>query len=296
MEELIKQLSDYLENNDSLPAFLNNGNTYRYWIYDNAHRKDFGKITKISEAQKLPSVFQQKSITVRVCYGAFLSRYAITFKNSKGNAVFVSYINREVEDNLNFTWLTKKQLFEHIEYCRQRFSLDFDFTVKKYSKSYIVVFDFKKLTHFQVKFILFWTRYAWEFPSNLALFDAMLLHKALPNEEMLNLLALASGSLSESNIFLGQGEFPIYSGQCICNRVSKFINVDNIVEELKSTSQGNVTEMFPRLFGRLPQLSPKIKMRDTGTRVTNLKEWVKPENIDRRMHLYIDELLPLVTK
>ena len=124
----------------------------------------------------------------------------------------------------------------------------------------------------------------------------MLLHKALPNEEMLNLLALASGSLSESNIFLGLGEFPIYSGQCICNRVSKFINVDDVVEKLKNTTQGTITDMFPRLTRSLPSFSPKIKMRNTGTRITNLKEWVKPENIDRRMHLYIDELLPLVTK
>ena len=132
MEELIKQLSDYLENN-SLPAFLNNGNTYRYWLYSSKQRKEFGKITKISEAQNLPSIAQHEAITVRVCYGAFLSRYANTFGNSKGNAVFVSYINMEVEDNFNFTWLTKKQLFEHIEYCRQRFSLDFDLEINLFS-------------------------------------------------------------------------------------------------------------------------------------------------------------------
>jgi hypothetical protein len=120
----------------------------------------------------------------------------------------------------------------------------------------------------------------------------------LPNEELLNLLTMTSGALSNSCLILGDGEFRIYSDQCLCNCVSKFVDVDkDIVRVLKEQKYGEVVKLFTPIYDRLPSIKgERIALRHTSTGRTVIQKWVDPKNIDRRIHLYIDDLLPIVTK
>ena len=296
MEELLSQFSDYINNQRvQFPRYFGNGNRYRYWIYSISERNKInGTIKTIKDARRLSPIHEHSCVnSPYICYGPFLRNLETSRDAARTNSVFVSYMNKSISSGnyatCNFTWLTKDQIAEHINYCKERLALNFEFVIKENKQTYSVLFDFRNLSHLQVKFVLFWTRYVWEYPSNLALFDAMVLKKLHPEEELFNLLALASGS---HRCFRIEGDHEIYRDQCICNKIAAFLPIETVHSLLNNKPFGRIENFFTRINVTPIAESNRIKLANNVTNTTDLSKWCARENVNRRLRYYENVLIP----
>lgn len=90
--------------------------------------------------------------------------------------------------------ITKRQLTQHIEEIKKFH--DFDYTIENISKGYKLQFtiDASLMWH---KIILSWLRYSYEFPFNIALYEAFKIKKEtdFKNETILNLFNLIGATI-----------------------------------------------------------------------------------------------------
>lgn len=128
-----------------------------------------------------------------ICYGSFLNYY-IRWPKAKGT--ITCYLNRQEGRNINnYLWMSIEQLTEHLEYCKSYLDLNFEYTIEgEYDFEIVVKLNLKELKETkQIKFVLFWLRYAFEFPSAIAMIDAYILkEKYYPEEELYNLLSVTT--------------------------------------------------------------------------------------------------------
>ena len=104
----------------------------------------------------------------------------------------------------NGTWMTREQLVEHILACKEALHSDFIFDVFTPNdnfriggdvfQAYSVALYFPpSMGPLEIKYILCWIRYAYEFPDIIALLDAYRLQRDLyPEESILNLFLLTA--------------------------------------------------------------------------------------------------------
>ena len=199
----------------------------------------------------------------RICFGRFtevlLSR-SYWGPSFRSRFVWTPYTKPHTPECANFTWMTKELLEEHVNYPKNELGLDYDVVVYDAHKDseakgehWDIIFDFKQLNRNQIKFILFWSRYATEFPSCLALLDALLLKERYPEEELFNFIVMAS--FFQHFHFNDIGN--ISEGQCI-SIYGKFITKERLIKGLENTSDdAQILEIFGRDGRSLTSLSPR---------------------------------------
>lgn len=188
----------------------------------------------------------------------------------------------------NFTWLTKEQLEEHIDYCRRIFEIKYYVKIRELSDSFIILLDLCDLNLLQIKLLLFWTRYVIEAPSNLAIIDAYLLKDMYPEEEELyNLLILTSRYQYYFN------SSAINTDQCI-SIFGSFITRKLLVEKIHSKEKYNnhVSCLFLRGGKNLDfDNSSPYKFNIGDVKICrgnnfNFKGWFSQEGLDDRFSIY----------
>ena len=90
--------------------------------------------------------------------------------------------------------ITKRQLIQHIEEIKKFH--DFDYTIENISKGYKLQFTINASLMWH-KIILSWLRYSYEFPFNIALYEAFKIKKEtdFKNETILNLFNLIGATI-----------------------------------------------------------------------------------------------------
>lgn len=126
------------------------------------------------------------------CFGRFT--YYYTRHRRYSRIIFEIKVRSKMSDRLNnHGWMTIEQMTYWIQTLQQESGLDFFFKVIQNDSddSYRILFDFKKCTRLQMKYILFWTRYIYEYPTSFCALDAMLLKRDFyPEETLQNLVTL----------------------------------------------------------------------------------------------------------
>lgn len=126
------------------------------------------------------------------CFGRFT--YYYTRHKRTGRIIFEIKVKSKMSDRLNnHSWMTIEQMTYWIQTLQQESGLDFFFKViqNDSDNSYRILFDFKKCTRLQMKYVLFWTRYIYEYPTSFCALDAMLLKRDFyPEETLQNLVTL----------------------------------------------------------------------------------------------------------
>lgn len=190
----------------------------------------------------------------------------------------------------NFTWLTKEQLEEHIDYCKRIFEIKYYVKIRELPDSFIILLDLCDLNLLQVKLLLFWTRYVIEAPSNLAIIDAYLLKDMYPEEELYNLLILTSRYQYYFN------SSSINADQCI-SVFGSFITRKLLVEKIHSKETNNsVSCLFLREGKNLNfDKSSPYKFDIGSVKVCrgnsfNFKGWFSQESLDDRFNVYYSKL------
>ena len=305
-----------------LISFLYYHNRYSYTIYDSSSIVD----ENISLAKKIDQVDTRYVKELEVgfehlpCFGKFLSGvYKLPTPQHRYRFVWQPYIKPYTPECANFTWMNKDLLEEHVNYPKTLLGLDYDVAVydaleddspNSWGKHWEVIFDFKKLNVVEIKFVLFWSRYAAEFPSNLALLDAILLKDKYPNEELYNLVIMAS--YLQHHHLTCQG---INENQCL-SIYGRFISKERLYKGLQE--EKNILDIFKRtgastrsdsvfyepdfaLFNQKAHLEiPRLSFmngRDTESPRNckynlDLKRFFTKEEIDCRMKLYVEMLYP----
>ena len=128
-----------------------------------------------------------------ICFGTFLA-YFLRYEEAKGK--ITCFLHRLKYTNYNnYLWMTEKQLVKHMNYCKTELNLDFDLSIEgDYNVELKINLDLTRLQNLnQIKFVLFWLRYTYEYPSATAMIDAYLLkEKYYPEEELYNLLTITT--------------------------------------------------------------------------------------------------------
>ena len=179
-----------------------------------------------------------------ICYGSFLNYY-VRWPKAKGT--ITCYLNRQEGRNINnYLWMSIEQLSEHLKYCKSYLDLDFDYTIEgEYDFEIVVKLNLKRLKDTkQIKFVLFWLRYAFEFPSAIAMIDAYILkEKYYPEEELYNLLSVTTrvwNLIHNSKLSCG---IYIPQGQSLGTN-NYFIEVEEVKKKLGESVYSRLVDIF----------------------------------------------------
>lgn len=189
------------------------------------------------------------------------------------------------------TWMTKEELEDHLNYPKRRLGLEYDFEIKETKNIFKVVMEIHSNTTptlASVKFILFWFRYAFEYPYNLFIVDTYLLKEKLEYKDwdLISLAQLTNQLFPEFNVNFPP-EYPI-------------VNVGKLENLLKSNEYNYKYKTLECIFhtaskknysyGYLDQVSGNIKKRydipalfvnkgsSIGSPTSNAVEYIMNEN------------------
>lgn len=216
-----------------------------------------------------------------ICFGPFLYRNS---GHERNIFMGIRYKLPRSRESANFTPLDKRSLEEYMNYCKDITGLHFYSEIVETNYYYIVLIDFCNLNRLQVKFVLFWLRMITEFPSNLAMIDAMLLQNIYPDEELYNLLIVP---VTYQRGFVDIRS--IYRDQSLVVPGSRFIDKDELIGRLNSPTRGSVIRLFSsndRQFNIASLPKESQSMLDVNKNYFNSNKWYSPESLEARFKSY----------
>ena len=292
-------------------SFYHYWNRYSFSIYKTRFLSDlipikFPETLATIESKKLKSISKYSLINYgfdhRSCFGRYLEivdQRGYWGSSYRSRFVWTPYTKLYSPEQGNFTWMTKEMLIEHLNYPKDILGLNYDVNVfdpdisgeDSKGEHWNIVFDFKKLTFIEIKFVLFWARYAAEVPSCLALIDALILKEKYRDEELYNLLIMAS--FFQRYHFKGSGGH-ISDGQSI-SIFGKFISRQQLINRLKESPDGSVNLIFERTLNSTSPEKPEYEV-EYANWVLNFKKSIptihllKPNSIyDVDLNLIFDD-------
>lgn len=321
MKELVEQFREYVRDNASrgVYPFCECKNHYEFTVLSGKRRD--GDILGLSR-DNINTLKQEYGFKLscqedhRVCFGKYLNYIRNVSDPYHTLFIWLPYVKPKLQKQGNFTWMTKEQLEEHVNYPKYVLGLDYECKVYEpkrenydYGSYYEIFFDFKTLDYFQQKFILFWARYSSEFPQNLAILDAMILRSIYPEEELYNLLIMSSFLLNESgkDMWIAEGQCMSIYGRFIKKYILKKrlyrpedfkYQILNVFGRLKkdrktyvcgnyiNTDYGDMIDSF--------NIRP-FTMKIEGTNILDLSVWINSDNLKTRLETY-ERLYPWYKK
>lgn len=269
---------------EKVSVYYNRSNSYRWIIVDNITKSKqlldtplFGLTKKKIDNNNFKYIASGRTYGY-MCFGQFTHRIQVRQKQRYHRIVFTSIPNTiQVDTHTNnHCWATLELINFWLEVAKEEAGLDFYFNVKKVRNHHLNInFDFKKLNFSQIKYIIFWTRYLFEYPDSLCMLDAVLLKRDyFPEESLCNLLTLTA-SCQRYN----QG-IRVNSTQCISVDY-QFITLDYLRNKLNC--KASISETFA-LVDSNRGIDGELDKRPTAKKITNLyfnpkEDWVN--NIDR---------------
>ena len=182
-----------------------------------------------------------------VCFGLFTVQYAR--QSTKNRILFRITPNRKLLNSTtnNHCWMNINQLNYWIQTMKEDSGLDFFYRIRQDDTKYIIDYDFKSLNRLQMKYILFWTRYTYEYPASFLALGAMILKRDYyPEETLQNLLTLVSDCQRINAV-------PLTPYQCITNK-GNFITLEAFREKINSRNRRSVTSIFGTIPGSMSKL------------------------------------------
>ena len=139
------------------------------------------------------------------------------------------------ENSVDGTWMTKEELEEHLDYPKRYLGIDYDFEVTDISNEYQVVIEFHSDTIHTLataKLVLFWFRYAFEYPYNLFIIDAYLLKEKLEYKDwsLISLVQLTNQAFPGYNANFPP-EYPVADIKPLLENLSGNTNIYRLLNE-----------------------------------------------------------------
>ena len=178
--------------------------------------------------------------------------------------------------------ITKRQLIQHLNEIKN-FYKEFEYELTPISKGYKLNFtlDCALIWH---KIILSWIRYSYEFPFNIAIYEAFKVKKLKPfkEETMLNLFNLIGATMNctrHGTAIHAIGEF--YNFKELIS-YGKFIDLTK--DTLEEDIYGKINYIIPRVKdGNFNLIKPNLNYR-----INHTDYWKNKEYFKERLTLYIN--------
>ena len=269
---------------EKVSIYSNRRNSYRWIIVDNITKDKrlldtplFG-LTKMKVDNNNFTYIASGKTYGYMCFGQFTHKIQVMQKQRYHRIVFTSIpntiqINKQTN---NHCWATLELINFWLEVAKEETGLDFYFNVRKVRNNHLNInFDFKELNFSQIKYILFWTRYLFEYPDSLCMLDAVLLKRDyFPEESLCNLLTLTA-TCQRYNRAVHIDPF-----QCISVNY-QFITLDYLRNKLDSNN--SISGIFA-LAESNRGIDRRLDKTPTAKKITGLyfkpkEDWIN--NIDR---------------
>lgn len=200
------------------------------------------------------------------------------------------YFDKAVDNDDNNCFLTKDELEEHINTIKK--IKKFEHRIEELPNKYVVHFtlDAPRVYH---KIILSWLRYTYEFPFNMALYEAFKLKKipGFKRVNTFNLFNLIAGSMNYTkhgcNIH-AIGEF---------NRFKKFVNWEDFNKTIIRRNNLDPKCEINTLVDYLNENEYNLKYikKNPNLKVNNSEFWETEEEFKKRIKVYRHNLKILKT-
>lgn len=263
--------------NVNLTRFFQLHNVYKWKeISDITENKDYTNIPlfevskkELSDSTKF-SILGDDGTTGWVCFGAFLFHYP---RRSRTSRILFDITPRKVLKGTenNHCWFNIEQLNYWIYTMKQETGLDFFYKITEGENNYHIIFDFKKLCFQQIKYILFWTRYTFEYPASFSALDAILLKRDyFPEEPLTNLLTLAAVCQSANTTHITEYQNITIKG--------KFLQLEEFQRRIQQRNCRSVSSIFESSCK--PPSSYTERNRVTHVFNYDIPDWYKARNMN----------------
>lgn len=234
LEEIKKNLHPFC-------AYRNNQNKYFWNEYlDNTPEKIY-KDTPIFSIDLNKKSKESKEIILLggnskaygwYCFGEFT--YGYKRKSDKSRIVFTSILNKTPQEQINnYCWATPEIINYWLNALWEESGLDYYYKIDVRGEEIWITYDFKELNRLQMKLVLFWTRYLFEYPDSLCMLDSIILKQNYyPDELLFNLLTLTSNCQVGNRV-------RINPGQCI-SIFGNFVSPEYLQAKLNSSKVRSV--------------------------------------------------------
>lgn len=218
------------------------------------------------------------------CFADVLNRCRITSEHYE-LYLYTDIKPAKEEAAANMCFLNIRELKKHIGLARRLFPFKYSVEPSKYGdkECFKITLDVN-LPHFCHRYLLTWIRYAYEFPFNLILNDALRLkHTCLKKENIPNLFVLCANSFCSGPMNYNSGHAIGY-GRYNKNLFLKETELKAIIQKLSQSTSiySNVNSIYPTIIDRgYPEL-PNTENNKY------LEYWTDPEDFDKRVKIYIE--------
>lgn len=217
------------------------------------------------------------------CFAPILNR-GTNIHNEEYNLYLVHDPKYALNKNRsNLCFLSLKQLKKHIYLARRLFPFEYSVEETEY-EGYPTYKVHLKLNanHFYHRYLLTWIRYAYEFPFNLILMDAIRMkHCYLNRESIANLFVLCANSYCEGPEFYNSGHAISYQG---CNFLKERLlkaGIDSIAA--KNDKYSRVNDLYRQLNPVINKKYPRLK----GKNSRYLEYWIDQDDFEKRAKVYL---------
>lgn len=215
----------------------------------------------------------------RACFADILNRGEISEEH------YEIYMIRDknyalLHNACNLCMLTESELKKHIILARRLFPFSYSVEESKYDgySAFKVNIDITA-KHFYHRYLLTWIRYAYEFPYNLILSDALRMkHYYLRRESVTNLFVLCANSFTGEPVGYG-------SGHSISCQQSSFLKEYELKDKIKqlAANQGRYTAVNSIYPYKWDAKYPKIDSKNGRY----LSYWTNNEDFEERAKVYL---------
>ena len=216
-------------------------------------------------------------------------------KNRQGNTYIIKYYLGEagLDDGQknNACFLTKEELYDYISLAKKIHDFEFSITEDKDNKNVLdieLTLHAKRIVH---RYILTWIRYAYEYPFNMYLMDAMRLQKLddFKDLDLFNLITLIGATAGYH--FHGDRIHSIGD----INWPRQFYTLEERVKTLKDAHDtGDINDLFPPIDIIINTLYDKCE--NFRNNFQSLEYWQGNDYFNERIPYYMDTKNKIIDK
>jgi len=182
----------------------------------------------------------------------------------------------------NLCLMNEAQLRKHIWLARRLFPFKYTVENSEYDRhpAFKVTIDLDAPLFYH-RYLLTWVRYAWEFPYNLIMEDALRMkHQYLPKENIPNLYVLCSDSI----VSCPTGNDSLHGIPCGGASFLRECELKARINELSASKYGRLNELYPSKYEVHCKLE---KTTDDANKWPYLDYWNDPEEFQERAKIYL---------
>ena len=184
----------------------------------------------------------------------------------------------------NACFLTKKQLNDHVKKCNNLID-SFEYSIEDNRSDRFIVKLKVRGTNLQHRYVLNWVRYAYEFPANMILLDAVKAVNQFPFKSIATLVGVFATTLNPDGNGGFYGEQQITKGRNFPKQMTNKQLKERLANTEVSQKINDVYEYIPN-SRRFDERMPDAVVNGRMCTKNDLIFWLSEEGFNKRLEVY----------